>query len=232
MPSSPLELDDSRLIEELGAALRGAGFTGEGVRTALGSTGELMSRAIDIPLHERRLEGVEPLGTLVKLLVLDASVPVDDARRAFAPLTLERLEALGVLEEGSGLVRSAIRIVPHDEILIASDRRLHSGETTQPDHVAGVHGPSLTLSHLTVRRPVESALDVGTGSGIQAILAARHSERVVATDLNARALNFAAFNAQLNAVGNLELRCGSFFEPVEGTRFELVTCNPPFVISS
>jgi hypothetical protein len=33
-----------------------------------------------------------------------------------------------------------------------------------------VHGPSLTLSHLTVRRPVETALDVGTGNGIQAIL--------------------------------------------------------------
>ena len=42
-------------------------------------------------------------------------------------------------------MRASIRIVPHDEILIASDRRLHTGETTRPDHVAGVHGPSLTL---------------------------------------------------------------------------------------
>ena len=151
---------------------------------------------------------------------------------AFAPLTLERLEELGILEVGGW--RSCERrsgIVPHDEILIASDRRLHTGETTRPDHVAGVHGPSLTLSHLTVRRPVASALDVGTGSGIQAILAARHSERVVATDVNPRALNFAAFNARLNGVENIELRCGSFFEPVEGSRFGLVSCNPPFVIS-
>ena len=90
VPSSPLALDDSRPIEELGVALRAAGLTGEGVRTVLGSAGELLSRSVDIPLHERRLEGVEPLGTLVELLVLDAPARVDEARRAFAPLTLER----------------------------------------------------------------------------------------------------------------------------------------------
>src|SRR6476646_7770124 len=109
-------------------------------------------------------------------------------------------------------VRALARIVPHDELLIASDRRVAHGEPEQPDHVAGVHGPSLTLSHLTVRRPVERALDMGTGSGVQAILASRHSDHVVATDLNERALNFAAFNAVLNGVENVEFRTGSFFE--------------------
>jgi SAM-dependent methyltransferase len=88
-----------------------------------------------------------------------------------------------------------------------------------------VHGPSLTLSRLTVRRPVETALDVGTGGGIRAILAARHSGRVVATDVNARALNFAAFNTRLNGVDNVELRLGSFFEPVDGERLGLVTAT-------
>ena len=82
-----------------------------------------------------------------------------------------------------------------------------------------------------MRRHVETALDVGTGSGVQALLAARHSDRVVATDLNERALEFAAFNAVLNGAENVEVRAGSFFEPVAGERFGLVTCNPPYVIS-
>ena len=72
---------------------------------------------------------------------------------------------------------------------------------------------------------------MGTGSGVQAILASRHSDRVVATDLNERALNFAAFNAALNGAENIEFRAGSFFEPVAGQRFKLVTTNPPYVIS-
>ena len=121
-------------------------------------------------------------------------------------------------------------MVPHDELLIVSDRS-ETGAEARADHVAGVHRPSLMLSHLTVRQHVETALDVGTGNGIQAILAARHSGRVVATDVNARALEFAAFNAALNGVENVEMREGSFFEPVEGERFGLVTCNPPYVIS-
>jgi methylase of polypeptide subunit release factors len=181
-------------------------------------------------VRERRLAGNEPLGTLIKLFVLDVPVAVDAAVQALAPLSLAQLDQLGVLEANGGEVRPRIRLVPHDEILIASDRRLDA-DSEQPDHVAGVHGPSLTLSHLTVRRPIERALDMGTGSGVQAILASRHSDHVVATDLNERALNFAAFNAVLNGAENVEFRSGSFFEPVTGERFNLVTTNPPYVIS-
>jgi hypothetical protein len=206
--------------------LLGAGFTGEGVRGALRTGQELIARSVDLPLHERRLEGVEPLGTLIKLLALELPVAADAAERAFAPLPLDRVEQLGIIEHGPGDVRSRVRVVPHDEVLIVSDRRA-PGADVPPDYVAGVHGPSLTLSRLTVRQPVDAALDVGTGCGIQAILAARHSGRVVATDVNARAIDFAAFNASLNGIDNVEVREGSFFEPVVGSRFGLVTCNPP-----
>ena len=89
----------------------------------------------------------------------------------------------------------------------------------------------MTLAHLTVRRPVATALDVGTGNGIQAILAARHAEHVVATDVNERALAYAELNALLNGVDGLELLHGSYFEPVRDRTFDLVVSNPPYVIS-
>jgi hypothetical protein len=54
---------------------------------------------------------------------------------------------------------------------------------------------------------------------------------VVATDVNPRALAYAAFNAGLNGVGNVEVREGSYFEPVDGERFDLVVANPPYVVS-
>jgi methylase of polypeptide subunit release factors len=94
-----------------------------------------------------------------------------------------------------------------------------------------VAGSSMTLGFLTVREPVDSALDVGTGSGYQALLASRHAGRVVATDANPTALEFARFNAALNRATNIEFREGSLFEPVAGERFDLVVSNPPFVIS-
>jgi methyltransferase family protein len=230
-PAEPPASADPGLTAALREVLLGAGYTGEGVRAALGTAGEVLSRSADIPLHMRRLDGNEPLGTLIKLLVLDAPVKTAEAERAFAPLSLDQLEQIGVVSRGAGDVRPLVRIVPHDDLLIASDRRVPMGQADRPDHVAGVHGPSLTLSRLTVRRHVGTALDVGTGCGILAILAAGHSDRVVATDVNARALAFAAFNAQLNGIDTIELREGSFFEPVRGERFGLVVCNPPYVIS-
>ena len=82
-----------------------------------------------------------------------------------------------------------------------------------------------------MRRPVEATLDLGTGCGVQALLAARHSEHVVGTDLNARALRLAQLNAALNGVENVEWRQGDLFEPVRDERFGLVAANPPFVVS-
>lgn len=87
------------------------------------------------------------------------------------------------------------------------------------------------LAALTVRRPVEAALDLGTGSGLQAFLAARHSEHVVGLDLNPRALRLARLNAALNGVVNVEWRRGNLFEPVRDERFGLIAANPPFVVS-
>jgi hypothetical protein len=230
-PKPPLSLNDPAAIAELGDVLRSLGYNGAQVREALGTEGEILARAAEMPLHERRLAGDEPLATLIKLLILELPVTPEAAARALAPLPLERLTALGIVDSSRDLVQTRVRIVPHDELLIASDRRLVPGSPPQTDHVAGVHHPSVTLANLTVRRPVAAALEVGTGCGVQAILTARHAERVVATDVNERALNFAAFNATLNGITNVEFPAGSFFEPVEGSRFGLVISNPPYVIS-
>jgi Methyltransferase small domain len=78
---------------------------------------------------------------------------------------------------------------------------------------------------------VDSTLDLGTGCGIQALLAAKHSGGVIATDVNERALAFARFNAALNGIDIIDFRRGHLFEPVEDERFDLLVANPPYVIS-
>lgn len=171
-------------------------------------------------MHERRLEPDEPFSAAVRLFLLGAEVPTAEA---------EAFVDFGELLEASGDgVRAKVKLVPHGDLLLASDR---DDDAADANWVAGIHPPSVTLAKLTVRRPVTRALDTGTGNGIQALLASRHAEAVIATDVNPRALAFARLNAALNQVENIELREGSFFEPVEGERFDLLTCNPPYVIS-
>lgn len=218
---------DRALVGRLSRLLAEAEYTATSIQSVLGTEGDLLAKPRDVPVHLKRLEQApEPLATLVALFVLPVALDKNDAARRLNDIEL--LDELGLLDEQGSEVRGAVRIIPHDQLLIASDR---ARDDPGPDHVAGVHRPSAGLAHLTIRRPVRRALDVGTGNGVQAILCAAHSEKVVATDINERALEFAVFNAALNGADNVEFRAGSFFDPVAGERFELVVCNPPYVIT-
>ena len=224
----PPPLADRRQATVVRDLLERTGFTRRGIADVLGVSGDVLSRPLDRPIHLRRLLGRGPLETLIRIFLLDEPVDRTAAKRSIGR-ALGSLEALGLIGVVDGAAKGLVRLVPHGGIVIASDLPDRMGD--HPDHVAGLHRPSSTLADLTVRRPVRVALDVGTGCGVQALLAARHAERVVATDINGRALAFAAFNAALNDVGNVEFRQGSFFEPVAGETFGLVACNPPYVIS-
>lgn len=218
---------DRAVLRRLRSFLDDSGFGAVGVRDLLHSGDRLRSSPLELPLHLRRLAQAEsPLATLTELFVLGGTVPRERAERHLAPIGLEALAALGLVAVDDGVL-ATVRIVPHDELLLASD--LPGGKRL--DHVAAAHRPSATLAHLTVRTPVGRALDVGTGNGVQALLLASHADRVVATDVNERALAFAEFNAALNGFENIEFRAGSFLEPVAGERFDLVVANPPYVVS-
>jgi release factor glutamine methyltransferase len=78
-----------------------------------------------------------------------------------------------------------------------------------------------------VRRE-DRVLDVGTGSGISAILAARTSRDVMAVDINPEAVAAARANAGLNAVADrIRFEVSDLFDAVEG-RYDLITFNPPY----
>jgi HemK-related putative methylase len=76
-----------------------------------------------------------------------------------------------------------------------------------------------------------SVLDMGTGSGVCALFAARHARRVVAVDISAAAVRCARLNAVLNQLENrIDIRHGDLFTPLADERFDLVLFNPPFLL--
>lgn len=73
------------------------------------------------------------------------------------------------------------------------------------------------------------ALDLGTGSGVGALAAARRGYRVVAVDVNPAAVAAARANAAAAGLADaVEVRHGDLFAPVRGERFDLVLLNPPY----
>ena len=163
--------------------------------------------------------------------MLDRWVDEKDAAEAVKPLELDALRAMGLIEDVPSGIRAHVRLSAHDGLIIAHDGYDEERRKLRPDHVLDVNPTTMTLANMTVRRRVGRALEIGTGCGVLALKAAAHADHVVATDTNPRALNLAVFNAALNGITNVEWRQASLFDAVAGERFDLIFCNPPYVIS-
>lgn len=215
------------MLAKLRERLERAGFDEAGVDRLVRDDRAL---ALEEGLAALRLrpDAEEPLSVLVRLFLGRESLPVSLVSGALRGVDLEELAGSGLIAVRDGVVRARLALQAFAGLVIASDR---SAARFRPDHVVQIGPATRTLAALTVRRPVEAALDLGTGSGVQAFLAARHSERVVGVDLSPRALRVARLNAALNGIENVEWRQGDLFEPVRGERFGLVAANPPFVVS-
>ncbi|MEO5663329.1 MAG: methyltransferase [Nocardioides sp.] len=224
------------LATDLRAALVAADFTYDAVAELLGDQGHrALSRNETTPGVRRTADG-SALSTLTRLFLLQTPTTHVEAERAL-PGLVDRLCNAGLLEQSVGEVAARMDCRPYSsddvDLWVVSD--LTPGLDGAPmrvgtDHVLGISSASTSLAQLTVRDGVGRALDLGTGCGVQALHLATHAAQVVATDVNRRALWMTRLNAALNGA-TVDVREGSFFEPVAGERFDLIATNPPFVIS-
>ncbi|AXH97147.1 methyltransferase domain-containing protein [Ornithinimicrobium avium] len=240
MPPTPVVVP--ALLDALREDLTEAAYTLEG-------TGEVLGERAAAALHREQLlpadlatrDSDEPAAALVRLFVL--GLPVGAPRLAAALprtgpsglLDLGLARRAGVGDEVRGGLLATCDLRPygderHTWWLVSDLGEAATGGPLPTEHVLGVGGASTTLSSWTPRPEVDRGLDLGTGSGVQALHLSTHARAVVATDLSARALAFARFTAALNGIG-LDLRQGSLLEPVAGETFDLVVSNPPFVIT-
>jgi hypothetical protein len=185
----------------------------------------------DVEVIYRRVRTDSPYNILVRLFRLGRQVDESILQKHLTRLDIEQFAAVGLLGRNNGMIFSNANLTPYHDLLLASDFGPEIHREMSADHVLGIGAASVTLAGLTVRRKVPTALDLGTGAGIQAFLVARHADHVIGTDTNPRALNFAAFNTRLNQIKAVEWRKGSLYEPVADEQFDLIVSNPPYVIS-
>lgn len=211
-----------------------AAYTAEGVQSVLGPVAaEALGREDPVPARWALKGSRDPLATLIRCFILGDRVDPAELAGALPTLGLASARRLGLLSaDGS---RALVALSPygdedHDWVVASDWGEVATGRPLAADHVLGIGGASKTLASWTPRPQVGRALDLGTGCGVQALHLAAHAESIVATDLSARALAFARFNAAL-AGQEWDLRAGSLLEPVAGEHFDLIVSNPPFVIT-
>jgi hypothetical protein len=219
---------------QLRAAFASAGFHDAVVRERLGIGSVVAVEPLHGAWYLQRLCDGDPLGALIRLFLLQRSAPAEALRPAFGAVEVALLVELGLVERAGSDLAPLVDLYPYEGDLFATDRGDRSGEgdgAGRYDAVMPLNMSSHTLAQLVLTLPLERVLDVGTGCGIHAVRAARRAGQVVATDLNPRALRFAAFNAALNGASNIEFRQGNLWEPVAGETFDQILANPAFSLS-
>jgi hypothetical protein len=219
---------DSTTAAALRSALDRAGYNPQRLEEVLGTKryAQLTERRAIMLAHR---VGDDALGTLVRLFLLALPVGEREVAEALAPLERLELESCDLLTRDGESLRSRVRLTPFEDLLVASDHD-PQGPLAR-DYVPGLNNAAQTMAALLIRRRCRNALDIGTGCGVQALIAARHSDDVVATDVNPRALEYGRLGAALNGFDNIDWRNGSLFDPVRGERFDSLFCNAPFVVS-
>jgi SAM-dependent methyltransferase len=231
-PPRPPGGEAARVLRE---RLAGLGFDENGCGQRLGLTGprKIVQRAQAFRMVGPRAQfqpqtgpDASPLDLLIALFLF--GVPV--ARAAIASgLGADALAVLlesGLVADAGGQLEAAVMLFPCRGLYLATDR-LDADRAQNP--VMPLFPESYDLGRVAVRRPIERSLDLCTGSGIHALLAARHAREAVGVDISPRALAFSRFNAGLNAIDNVAWLEGDVYAPLPaGQRYGLITANPPY----
>lgn len=217
------------------ARLAALGFSEQSVcgRLGLDDINDLQLRAAPIYRSER-LQPRDPLASAIDLFLLQGMLSADELDQLFDPAQQQALADCGLLGREAGTARMRASLYPVGPDLIVSDHASHEldpeARASAPhDRVMYVGTDSRWLARVTLRKAVDTVLDLCCGSGVHALLAAAHAQHVTAVDINPRAVHCTAFNARLRGLPNVEALQGDLYAPVAGRRFDLITANPPFV---
>lgn len=156
----------------------------------------------------------------------------------FSPDLLDP-ELLRLLEEGEltdgadgGMLRAKVRVSTLDGQLF-----VHSAYPTVQEDAVFFGPDSYRFANLIATelehapdRGIATALDIGTGAGVGGIAIKQRmpAARVLATDVNKKALRFAAINAAAAGVEIELVESAAIPEP--DTPIDLVVANPPYII--
>jgi SAM-dependent methyltransferase len=225
------DVRDSEEYARMREVLLKADYHEKGLIDVLGPI-QLPTRAgRDLPHFLYLTRAGRPLDILSRLFVAGAPVGETAARDALAPLPIETWVRAGLVGFRDGMALGRVRLLPCRGLVLACDYADSREPGGSLEQVMGLTASSMALADFTVPRPCRATLDVGSGSGIQAFLAAAHSQQVWGVDRSGRSIEFARFNAGLNGIANCEFIEGDAFEPVRGRTFDLVVSNPPFAVT-
>ena len=152
------------------------------------------------------------------------------------PELFDLLASLGLLARSAynpEVWAATVMLYPRAGLYFTSDRA-RQADGTPMDDMSDIVFSALTedterFLDLLPEEHCDTLLDLGTGSGVAALIAAGSARHVWAVDITERAATFAEFNRRLNGLDNVTVLRGDLCAPVEGLRFDRILLHPPYV---
>ncbi|MCC7174050.1 MAG: methyltransferase [Bryobacterales bacterium] len=235
---TPLHLGSPASFGALRAFLQDSGYSEETVceRYGLGAQHEILGSSRPAPPAGKR----DAAELLIRLFITGGYAQQAELTQHFPPDALAAAWELGLVtpdESKPGRVYSPVCLYPLRRLFIASDRWTNpDGSPYTPG--ADVVYPAITRNTyrflgLLPSAPCERLLDLCSGSGVAALLAASGGARLAwAVDITSRSTRFAGFNRLLNGVANLTALEGDLYEPVAKLAFDRIVAHPPYLPSA
>ena len=193
-----------------------------------------------LPEREQGFQSPDsPLAVAVQLFIDANALPTDLVERTIGRRARVALETIGLLQPFPGdasRCASFLALYPTEGLYVASDRVAHIADvsTVMPADIvyAAITPETERFVRLMPRTPCRDYLELCSGTGIAALVAAQHfATEAWAIDLTERSTRFAAFNAALNGLDSLHALEGDLYAPVAGQTFDMITAHPPYVPS-
>ncbi len=223
-------------LHTLADRLRDLGYTETGASQSMDVFDHCVRDWSAWPAHVRscRLRReTDPCAFLTAFFLIEESVEESDLERLLGAEAVALMKSLKWIGHNDGKLYFRFFLYPLLDHYFLTD-----GQGSNPNHADQVYhlgADSHLLARLAPRPKAESAFDHCTGSGVHAVLAARHCRHSFGVDINPRALDFARFNARWNRHPNAHFIQSDCYQDAtpktlgQAPRFALITANPPFV---
>lgn len=211
------------------------GYTGEGIcdRLEIGTIHDFLM------VQEGRTlvpELTDPQAVLLRLFLDAEPVAWSIVRSVLAPDDLDAIMDLGLLHtlrDDPEHCAATVLLYPTEELYIISDRNQDPDKSPIRPPTDVVY-PAVTRNTqrfmaMLPRTRCEQFLELCSGTGIAALVAARNAGEAWAVDITERATRFAQFNAALNGITNATALQGDLYEPVRGQTFDRIVAHPPYM---
>jgi SAM-dependent methyltransferase len=235
LPELRLDYAVSRTFQELRSVLFSHGYTESAVRKALGTLpgAENTERVQDLwdagrHRHERRRDFTSAADALTHLWLLEGALPLTWCARLLGARPTTTLLDFGLLTRHDDWVTASALLIPWRGLWLLTDAY------TQRNARDAVFVPDMSSYRVAALLPSTGgalAADLGTGCGLVALAVTPLFKRVVALDVNPRAVAFARCNAAINGRAVIVEQCDP--DPLNARlpalQVDLLTFVMPFV---